>query len=137
MFIRDTELRFHCTGCGRCCLGHADEHYIELLPGEAGKIRQFLNLDKKSFRRDCLVSLGSKSKGIRINAQGRCILLDDNDRCSVYPVRPRQCMTYPFWPELLQAPEAWHAESARCEGIGQGEVVSSSHISKQLKLLGS
>jgi Fe-S-cluster containining protein len=137
MFFRDTEIRFHCSGCGRCCLGHADEHYIELAPGEAEKIRQVLNIDKKSFKRDYLVSLDNKGKGIRINAQGRCMLLDENNRCSVYPVRPRQCVTYPFWPELMQSPESWHAESVRCEGINQGAVVASAYIKKQLKLLRS
>jgi len=38
-------------------LGHADEHYIELAQGEAGKIRRYLDIDKKSFKRDYLVSL--------------------------------------------------------------------------------
>ena len=137
MFFRDTELRFHCTGCGRCCTGHADEHYIELVAGESGKIRRYLDIDKKSFKRDYLVSLDDNGKGIRINSQGRCMLLDGNNQCSVYPVRPRQCVTYPFWPELLQSPESWHAESARCEGIDQGAVVKTEYINKQLKLQSS
>ncbi len=137
MFFPDAELRFHCTGCGQCCLGHADAHYIELAAGEAANIRHYLGFDKKKFQRDILVTLDDKGKGIKINAHGRCVLLDENNRCSVYPVRPRQCMTYPFWPELLQSEQDWHAEAARCEGINQGAVVAAAHIKKQLKLLGS
>lgn len=37
--------------------------------------------------------------------------------CSIYSVRPAQCRTYPFWPEIVQSPHHWAAESARCEGI--------------------
>ncbi len=135
MFYQENEVRFHCTGCGRCCLGHPDEHYIELAPGEADQIRQYLRLESKVFRRDYLVSLEDTGEGIRINKQGRCTLLNENNQCSVYKVRPRQCMTYPFWPELMQSSSAWHAEAGRCEGINQGEIVVSGYIEQQLKLL--
>jgi Fe-S-cluster containining protein len=133
MFYREQSIHFECSGCGRCCFGHPDEHYIELAPGEARNIRQFLGMDKKPFKRDYLVQLPGIGEGLRINSQGRCVLLDENSRCSVYKVRPRQCMTYPFWPELMHSAEAWHAEAARCEGINQGEVVPLTMIEKQLK----
>ena len=27
----------------------------------------------------------------------RCIFLDNDNQCSIYPVRPLQCRTFPFW----------------------------------------
>lgn len=132
-FYQQTEIRFECTSCGRCCLGHPDEHYIELAPGEAKAIRKRLDMDKKEFKRDYLVKLPGIGKGIRINQQGRCVLLDEQGRCSVYSTRPRQCMTYPFWPELMHSAEAWEAEAARCEGINRGGVIALTTIEKQLK----
>ena len=133
MFYRERELRFECSGCGQCCLGHPDEHYIELAPGEAKTIRRYLDLDKKTFKRDYLVDLPDIGRGLKINQQGRCVLLDENLRCSVYEVRPRQCKTYPFWPELMQTAEAWEGEASRCEGINQGRVVTIATIEKQMK----
>jgi len=135
MLYQQQALRFHCTGCGRCCLGHADEHYIELAQGEAEQISRFLRLDSEAFRRDYLIHLPDIGEGIRINRQGRCMLLNERNQCSVYEVRPRQCRTYPFWPELMQSSSAWHAEAKRCEGINQGEIVESTHIEQQLDLL--
>ena len=33
--------------------------------------------------------------------------------CTVYPVRPLQCRTWPFWPENLSSKQSWdHAASA-------------------------
>lgn len=133
LFYQQQPIRFECTGCGRCCLGHPDEHYIELAPGEAKAIRQYLNVDKKAFERQYLVKIPGIGKGISINQQGRCVLLDELGRCSVYSVRPRQCMTYPFWPELMHSAEAWEAEAGRCEGINRGAVVAVSTIEKQMK----
>lgn len=133
MFYREREVRFECTGCGQCCLGHPDEHYIELAPGEAKTIRRYLDLDKKTFKRDYLVELPGIGRGLKINQQGRCVLLDENLRCSVYEARPRQCRTYPFWPELMQSVEVWDGEASRCEGINQGRVVPIVSIEKQMK----
>ena len=64
---------------------------------------------------------------------GRCILLDKAGHCRVYPVRPRQCVTYPFWPELLKTAKAWRQEGRRCEGINRGDAVPVHIIEKALR----
>ena len=61
-------------------------------------------------------------------ADGRCVFLGANGQCRVYPVRPVQCRTYPFWPEVLCSGTAWEQESRRCEGIGRGGVVPVTRI---------
>jgi Fe-S-cluster containining protein len=41
-------------------------------------------------------------------------------RCRVYPVRPRQCRTWPFWAENLRR-HVWYGEvRKRCPGVGKG-----------------
>ncbi len=45
------------------------------------------------------------------------------DGCSVHPVKPVQCRTYPFWPELVEDRAAWQAEAKRCPGINKGELI--------------
>lgn len=41
--------------------------------------------------------------------------------CGVYPVRPRQCRTWPFWKENLDSDSSWIRASERCPGIGKGK----------------
>ena len=43
-----------------------------------------------------------------------------HDRCVVHAVKPRQCKTYPFWPEILESEQTWKAEGKECPGIGIG-----------------
>ncbi len=64
----------------------------------------------------------------------RCIFLDKAGDCRVYAVRPVQCRTYPFWPELTESSKGWMTERRRCEGIGRGEPVSIQFIEKQIEI---
>ncbi|MBM3198930.1 MAG: YkgJ family cysteine cluster protein, partial [Chlamydiae bacterium] len=45
-----------------------------------------------------------------------CIFLKDK-RCTIYPVRPKQCKTFPWWTENLSSPKAWEEAAKSCEGI--------------------
>lgn len=133
MFHRHHALRFRCTGCGRCCIGDADS-YVELDAGEAEAIRGHLGLSRSWFRRRYLVTLDAGTGlGIRLRSDGRCPFLSDDGACRVYAVRPRQCRTYPFWPEVVASRGAWKAEARRCEGIGRGAVVPLAHIEALLR----
>ena len=58
---------------------------------------------------------------------GDCIFLKEG-KCSIYDVRPRQCRTYPFWPQNLRSPEAWARACRACEGIGQGRLYNRDEI---------
>jgi Fe-S-cluster containining protein len=48
-------------------------------------------------------------------------------RCSVYPARPAQCRTWPFWPENMRA-AAWREVSTFCCGIGRGRLYPAEEI---------
>jgi len=37
--------------------------------------------------------------------------------CSIYPVRPTQCRTWPFWTDNLKSPETWNRSGAKCPGM--------------------
>jgi Fe-S-cluster containining protein len=125
-------LRFHCTGCGKCCLG-SQEHYVEVSPEEAERIRNRLELSKPWFRKKYLVKVFEDKQGLRITEQGQCILLNEEGKCSVYEDRPMQCRTYPFWPEIVFHKKTWDAEAKKCEGINQGDVVPIETIQKSLE----
>lgn len=129
-YYRRAALRFSCTGCGACCTGGAD-HEVAVNPAERETIRRFLGLSNSWFRRRYLVRDGDRN-GIRLGRDGRCPFLGRDNRCRIYPVRPRQCRTYPWWPELVEHRQTWLAEGRRCEGINRGEVVPLARIERTL-----
>lgn len=54
--------------------------------------------------------------------QDHCRFLTD-EGCSIHPVKPTQCRTYPFWPSLVESRARWTIESKFCPGINQGPLV--------------
>jgi Fe-S-cluster containining protein len=39
----------------------------------------------------------------------------------IYPVRPMQCRTWPFWDQNLKNGKAWKSASERCPGMCDAE----------------
>lgn len=124
-------LRFQCTGCGRCCFG-GDDHYVRVTQAERQRIRRHLDVSEHWLRRRYLTRLeDGNGYGIALR-DGRCVFLGADLRCRVYAVRPEQCRTYPFWPEVVVSQRAWRAEAKRCEGIGRGDVVPLERVTRLL-----
>ena len=102
-----------------------------------------MEIDAEKFKTEYLIKLVDHGYGIRmkysvlakaLSKKGHCMLLNSEGKCSVYPVRPTQCRTYPFWPEILISEEKWNNERQRCEGIQQGEIIQTEYIEQQKKL---
>jgi len=85
---------------------------------EVARIAEFLGMTLQEFDRRHVRRVDG-NETIRLTENGDCSLWKDG--CTVYPVRPRQCRTYPFWPEHLRSPAAWEREMMQCEGMGRGE----------------
>jgi len=132
MYHHQASPRFSCTGCGICCHGSANA-YIAVSPAEISDIRNYLDLTEEKFTEQFLTQRLGGGWGIRLRKDGRCSLLGDNNRCRVYPVRPIQCQTYPWWPEILASKASWHKESQRCEGINHGDIVDQAYIEQELQ----
>lgn len=130
-YYEQQSLRFSCTRCGRCCTGGADYHvFFTRLEAEA--ICRHLGLTWKWFRHHYLRRLDDAGLVAADNA-GACIFLDAEGKCGIYAVRPVQCRTYPFWPELVNSEAAWRREARRCEGINHGNVVSVARIREAVR----
>ncbi len=108
-------LNFKCTGCGKCCCGSPG--YVWVTEEEIEQISSFLKLSKKEFHMKYLVQVGDKFslKDLR-ELNHSCVFLKDY-KCSIYPVRPTQCRTYPFWPSIMESKKSWDSEASACEGI--------------------
>jgi Fe-S-cluster containining protein len=125
-------LRFSCTQCGQCC-ATAGDYYVYLTDEESERIRTYLQLSRNWFRRRYLQRLEEGEQVLAAGADERCIFLDAEGQCRVYAVRPVQCRTYPFWPELVGSARTWNREARRCEGINRGTVVTAATIRRSLR----
>jgi len=120
-------LPFACTQCGNCCTGSPG--YVWVSPDEIRDLAAALALDEKRFRKRYtrlvhgVVSLVEKRTG-------ECIFLTEDRRCSVHAQKPRQCLTFPFWPRLLASAARWQEAAQRCPGIGSGPVYSRDQIDR-------
>jgi len=141
-FYQAKPIRFECTQCGQCCFG-GKYAYVRATEQEIQNIISFLNIDTNTFKAKYLSKLVDHGYGIKmttppfaklLNKKRHCVLLNKQGKCSVYSVRPTQCRTYPFWPEILTTEEKWNNEVNRCEGIHKGNEVDINYIEQQQKL---
>lgn len=87
------------------------------------RIATHLQMSVSAVRSRYLASTGDRlTEGLG----PRCVFLEDGReaRCSIYPVRPEKCRTWPFWPELA-ASDAEQTRACRvCPGIVRDDTAS-------------
>ncbi len=113
------QFRFACTQCGQCC---KQPGFVLFDLDEQVKTAAFLNLEVEAFRARFLVQL-EEGWAIEVATGNACPFLLD-DACTIQPAKPKQCRTYPFWPEVSREWKTWLFEAAHCPGIGQGRAYS-------------
>jgi uncharacterized protein len=126
-------LKFECTQCGNCCTGGPG--YVWITRKEIRAVAEYLKMSVEEVLEKYCRWIGKRiSLKERRNLQGQydCIFLtaappEEKDGvtqerrvCAVYPVRPKQCTTWPFWKEALASESAWNHAETRCPGINQG-----------------
>ncbi|MFT7464557.1 MAG: Fe-S-cluster containining protein [Pseudohongiellaceae bacterium] len=124
-------LSFSCTACGKCCLNHGEGYqYVFSTRAERRRIAKYMGLSLRGFESEfCKPVLGSLSF---TSAGDACVFLEDG-RCSIYELRPNQCRTFPFWPEVLADQDTWDRDVASfCPGVGAGEFFDLNAIRKRM-----
>jgi Fe-S-cluster containining protein len=134
------QLPFKCTGCGKCCQTVGS---VYMSPEEYIQAADYLNVTADAFVQKyashTLAAVPAPSTAIERDAatattaaiaavaaepwiclkdqtSESCIFLDHTtNHCQIYPVRPVQCRTYPFWPTVTASVESWNAECRRLE----------------------
>ncbi len=125
-------VRFACQGSGRCCTSRGEYGFVYLTLDDRRQMAKFLGLSTSHFtRRYCV-----KKSGIYHlrdeSAEARDCRFLKNHSCSIYPARPMQCRTWPFWPENMGA-KAWQKNLVEfCPGVGKGRTYSREEIQKIL-----
>ena len=130
-------LHFECQQCGACCAGPS-EGYIWVTRPEIKLIADFLKMTPAEIRRKFLRRVGLRLTVIEERSTKDCIFLNrelhglhgKQKGCMIYPVRPRQCRIWPFWPSNLKSPETWNETAKKCPGINRGRFYSYEEIEK-------
>jgi len=123
-------LHFECLQCGRCCAGPA-EGYIWVSRPEIELIANYLKETVGQVRRKFLRRVGLRTTIIEDHFTKDCIFLQESGgqkTCTIYPVRPSQCRSWPFWPNNLESPDAWNRAAQKCPGINRGRLYSREEI---------
>ncbi|MDZ4753266.1 MAG: YkgJ family cysteine cluster protein [Phycisphaerae bacterium] len=119
-------LRFTCTQCGNCCTGGPGAVWFTAEEGQLIAAR--LGLSEAAFLDRYTRRVGARRSFTEHETDYGfdCVFLartGAHGRCSIYDLRPTQCRTWPFWPEIVESPEAWARAKAvtPCPGMDQGE----------------
>ncbi len=125
-------LHFECQKCGACCAG-PDEGYIWITNTEIKLVADFLKISVGDLRKKYLKRSGLRTTIIEQPATKDCIFLRDIDgrkQCIIYPVRPSQCRSWPFWQDNIACPDNWNRTAQKCPGINRGRLYEQQEIKR-------
>ena len=125
-------LAFTCTRCGKCCTG--EPGFVWVTDDELLAIAEFLGEPVEEVR----ALHTRKSRGrrtLREKANGDCVFFDRKEGCTIYPVRPPQCRTWPFWESNVETPEAWERTKAVCPGSGRGQLIPAEEVTLRVRVI--
>ncbi|MBM79870.1 MAG: hypothetical protein CMJ78_04670 [Planctomycetaceae bacterium] len=126
-------LQFTCTQCGNCCTGAPGVVWVDEAEIEA--IAEFLGKSIGEVQlHHCRLTRGRTT--LAEYANGDCIFFDtESRRCKIYPARPKQCRTWPFWNSNLESPRNWADIQTDCPGAGKGDFFSLEEIRERANLI--
>ena len=131
-------LKFRCTECGNCCTGPTG--FVWISEEEIGRLATHLGRSIEDVRKRYTRKIGNRlSLRERKTLDGKydCVFLIDlpdapnGERrrgCGIYPVRPLQCRTWPFWDGVIETRRSWEAATRVCPGMDRGKRYSRRRI---------
>jgi Fe-S-cluster containining protein len=125
-------LRFTCSRCGHCCTG--EPGYVWTTDEDLKAIAEFRGESVEEVRA-LFTRWTDRGRTLREKPNGDCVFYDRKVGCTVYPVRPPQCRTWPFWESNLATPEEWEHTCQVCPGSGKGELIPVEEITRRLKVI--
>jgi uncharacterized protein len=125
-------LQFRCTRCGNCCTGPPG--FVWVNDEEISAIARYRS-ETKEQTEALYTRLCDGERSLKEKANGDCVFYDRQAGCTIYPVRPRQCRTWPFWESNVVTREAWQKTCEICPGAGQGELISEHEITRRINVI--
>jgi len=126
-------LRFGCTQCGQCCTGSPG--YVWIDEKEIAEMAKFLKISEEEFVKRYTRRIDSRLSLLEHPKTYDCVFLKEK-KCGLYGSRPKQCRTFPWWPENLASKQAWAETAERCEGINHKDapLITLGEIERQRKM---
>ena len=127
-------LTFTCTQCGNCCTGGPG--FVWISDVEIDRLAEHLKLPRKTVLEKYCRKIGNKIslkefrspaglydcvflKEIPVETKGDKSKVKQTRRiCDIYPVRPLQCRTFPFWDGILEERGNLERDRETLPGIG-------------------
>jgi hypothetical protein len=110
---------FLCTGCGECCRG---EGSIYFSTDDLRAAMHHLGISRLEFRyRYARHFQKTDSSQYVHRSEAACLFLNGEGRCDIYPVRPLQCGSYPFWHSVFESPGNFRYNKKLCEGFSDNQ----------------
>ncbi len=106
-----------CEECaGNCCTGESGHIWVSVQ--KIPEMAAFLEIGTDEFIKGYLEKSGYRytlKEKVVVEGEYDCIFFDrEKSRCTIYPVRPIQCRTFPFWEYFKDHEEELRNE---CPGI--------------------
>jgi Fe-S-cluster containining protein len=125
-------LRFRCTMCGHCCTGAPG--FVWVTDEEIQVISEFLH-EPMEIVIAARTRVDQRGRSLREKQNGDCVFYDKTAGCTIYPARPSQCRTWPFWDSNVGTPKDWQHTCEICPGSGQGELIPPEEITRRLNVI--
>ncbi|QPJ66499.1 MAG: YkgJ family cysteine cluster protein [Candidatus Nitrohelix vancouverensis] len=121
-------VKFECkTDCFQCCskpgVVYFDKEDIE-------NASKFLSIKAHAFK-DQYLKCENDVWLLEVETDRPCAFLSSSG-CAIHPAKPKQCRTFPFWPENMTTRARWSSTAEECPGIGLGPQISPRSIASQL-----
>jgi uncharacterized protein len=119
-------MRFQCQkGCVACCEQKGE---VYLTRDDIARLAAHLGISRAEFRRRYLCGTAPLLR-FRKQRHKACPFLQP-DGCSVHAIKPMQCSSFPFWPELLNSARERREAKKYCPGLGRGPAVDKARASE-------
>lgn len=102
---------FTCQKCGDCCKGYGGTYVNE---SDIESIADYIHMNPEGF----VKTYCKTTKNMPVLAQRKddyCIFWDE--QCTIHPVKPRMCRSWPFIKSVLIDINNWYIMAALCPGM--------------------
>lgn len=122
-------LRFECTRCGNCCSGFPGTVTVD--DAEVAALAAYVELTIEEFRRRHTRIMPDGTESLREKPNWDCVFWSPRHGCLVYPARPTQCRTWPFWRSNVVSRADWDEQAQHCPGMSHGRLYTIEEIEEK------
>ena len=128
------KVRFRCTKCGICC-GDTKEktRHVLLLPPEAEQVSKITLQPISKFAVKITDKTPYSYEMKKRTEDGKCVFLENN-RCTIYSLRPLICRFYPFELKIAQSGKHVFLFTEECPGIKKGRMLTEDYFREMFHL---